>query len=165
MKPPVNPNLTEVLPEDLVEHTLYLIDSSYNRFVDYKFKGIFLENIIDNTSDPPVIESHFQIQEWPQELAMHFSENDLKDAKEKFKNDNTRYYLAKADELMLAKVIEANTNRDVGKDLAKYFYEPEPKGGTKRKTKRTKRAKKGTKTKTKRTKRAKKGGTKTKRTT
>jgi len=184
MKPPVNPHLREVLPGDLVVGTLYLIESSYTSFDIYKFKGIFLENIIrDNTSDPPVIESRFRIQEYPQELAMHFRGDEAIGAIESFRNNLTRYYLAEAQEIMnryarkrvFANMINTqnfdpteedlrNTKNDLGDTLANEYFRRAKKGGTK--TKRTKRSKKGTKRKTKRTKRAKKGTkTKTKRIT
>jgi hypothetical protein len=184
MKPGKRDGQTEVLPDDLDKGILYLIEQGDNRFDVYRYKGIFLENVRrDDTSDPPVIESRFRIEESPQELVELLGEQPI-GAEKGFSNYQTRYYLAKAqniiDKKVFAKMISAqkfdpteedlqNPKNDVGNDLANYFYGPEPKrakkGGTKRKTKRTKRAKKGTKTKTKRTKRAKKGGTKTKRTT
>ena len=67
MKPKVNTDLTEVLPEDLVEGPLYLIEQGYTSFDVHRYKGIFLENVIrDDTSDTPVIESCFRIQKYPQ---------------------------------------------------------------------------------------------------
>ena len=184
-------NLKEVLPENLDRNTSYLIESyRYSTFDLQQFKGTFLESItINNTIDPPVIESSFQIQEFCQELAILFRGDEHIGSIEKFRNDRTRYYLPEAQEIMnssaqrqlFANMINTqqlnpteedlrNTNNDLGKDLAnkyKEYFGPAKKGGTKRKTKRTKRTKRpkgGTKRKTKRTKRAKKG-TKTKRTT
>ena len=150
-QPPKRGNLTEVLPEDLVIGRSYLIESTDVWFEEYRCKGTFLENsIIDDKRDPPLIQSRFRIDKYPQNLTELLGK--APDT-EGFRNYMTRYYLATADEIMLAKVIEANTNLDVGLTIAKSFYrEPKrPKKGD-TKTKRTTRAKKGgTKTKTKRT--------------
>ena len=98
MKPPVNPRLREVLPGDLVVGTLYLIESAYTSFDVYKFKGIFVENIIRD--DTGVIESKFRIQEYPEELAMGFRGDEAIGAIESFRNNLTRYYLAEAKNIM-----------------------------------------------------------------
>ena len=162
-KPEKRTNQTEVLPEDLVEGTLYLIES-YDNWADlYRYKGIFLNSKID-TSDPTLIKSFFRIKEYPQELVDLLGYAPI-GATEGFRNIVTRYYLAKAQNIIdgkvFAKMINAqkfnpteedlqNPKNDVGKYLANEYLGPA-----------TKRAKKGG-TKTKRTKRSKKGGTKTK---
>ena len=160
-QPPKRGNLTEVLPEELVIGRSYLIESTDVWVEVYRCKGTFLENsIIDDKRDPPLIQSRFRIEKYPQNLTELLGY--VPDT-EGFRNYLTRYYLATADEIILAKVIEANTNLDVGPTIAKGFYR-EPKRPKKGDTKT-----KGTKgyTKTKRTTPAKKGGTKekTKRTT
>ena len=155
-QPTKNDELTEVFPKDLDERRLYIIEQAFTSFDIFRYKGIFLgSTTIDDTSNPPVIESRFQIQEYPEFLGNQHNGLGLIEG---FSNYQTRYYLPAA-----RRIKKKQTNDVVGKDLAKSFYQPEP-TGTKGGTKRTKRAKKGTKTK--RTKRAKKGTkTKTKRTT
>ena len=181
-KPEKKDGLTEVLPERLDKGRTYLIESYYYTTIDAEqFKGIFLGNTEIDASGTTLLKSSFTVYQFPPDLHESFRMGGTYTTTQDFISDRTRYYLATADKITLAKVLEAKTNGVVGKDLAEDFYERGPnigdikrpykgdargkyKAGTKRKTKRTKRAKKGTKTK--RTKRAKKGTkTKTKRTT
>ena len=171
--------LTEVSPGDLDKDRTYLIESYYYTTLDAEqFKGIFLGNTEIDDSGTTLIKSSFTVYKFPPDLHESLRMGGTYTMTQDFISDRTRYYLATADKITLAKVLEEKTNGVVGKDLAEYFYEGGPnigdierpyksdargtyKAGTKRKTKRTKKG-----TKTKRTKRAKKGTkTKTKRTT
>lgn len=165
---PVNTTLREfeVRPEDLVEGTLYLIDTIIFDNNNCRFKGRFIRNEIDEFFRFPIISSFFMITESLTKTGC-FNRNGQET---RFLNYSTRYYTPPTQPLMdksaqrqyrkhkLEKMINAqdiNANDDnylqensLGYNLAQEYFSPRKKtntGGRKTKRIRKKNTKKNKK--------------------